>query len=110
MVAAKWPSDAVELQPSPIVTLNRSVAVSKTRGPEAALDMIEPLAPRLANYFHYHGVKGSYLMQLGRTIEAKAAFDQAIARANTAAEAAHIRLHLDRLMKDAAPAGDRAAS
>ena len=38
-------------------------------------------------------------MQLGRDEEARVAFDRAIALANTAAEAAHIRMHLDRLMK-----------
>ena len=45
-------------------------------------------------------LKGALLMQLGRTEEARVAFDRAIALANTAAEAAHIRLHLDRLIKD----------
>ncbi len=92
---------ALELvQPSPVVTLNRAVAVSKVRGPEAALEMIEPLAPRLANYFHFFGVRGAFLMQLGRNEEARVAFDRAIALANTSAEAAHIRMHLDRLMRD----------
>jgi RNA polymerase sigma-70 factor (ECF subfamily) len=85
------------IQPSPVVTLNRAVAVSKSRGPQAALDMIEPLAPRLSGYFHFFGVKGGLLMQLGRHAEARAAFDRAISLANTAAEAAHIRMHLDRL-------------
>lgn len=85
------------LQPSPVVTLNRSVAVAKVRGPEAALAMIEPLAPRLAGYFHFFGVKGAFLQKLGRVEEARAAFNRAIALANTAAEAAHIRMHLDRL-------------
>jgi RNA polymerase sigma-70 factor (ECF subfamily) len=89
-----------ELQPSPVVTLNRAVAVAKVRGPAAALEMIEPLAPRLSGYFHFFGVRGALLMQLGRTEEAREAFGQAIAKANTAAEAAHIRMHLDRLMKD----------
>ena len=89
------------LQPSPVVTLNRAVAVSKARGPQAALDMIEPLAPKLSGYFHFFGVRGGLLMQLGRHAEARAAFDRAIALANTAAEAAHIRMHLDRLAKDA---------
>jgi RNA polymerase sigma-70 factor (ECF subfamily) len=89
-----------ELQPSPVVTLNRAVAVAKVRGPAAALEMIEPLAPRLSGYFHFFGVKGALLMQLGRADEAREAFGQAIAKANTAAEAAHIRMHLDRLMKD----------
>src|SRR5262249_8751220 len=59
------------LQPSPVVTLNRAVAVSKVQGPEAALAMIEPLAPRLSSYFHFFGVRGSLLMQLGRDGEAK---------------------------------------
>ncbi len=92
------------LQPSPVVTLNRAVAVGKLRGPAAALDMIEPLAPRLSGYFHFHGAKGAFLLQLGRTGEARAAFDQAIALANTAAEATHIRRHLDRLLQENAPA------
>ncbi len=98
------------LQPSPVVTLNRAVAVAKVRGPAAALAMIEPLAPQLSGYFHFFGVKGGLLMQLGRAEEARVAFDRAIALANTAAEAAHIRMHLDRLMKDGAPAGDAQVS
>jgi RNA polymerase sigma-70 factor (ECF subfamily) len=84
------------------VTLNRAVAVSKARGPEAALTMIEPLAERLAGYFHFFGVRGSLLMQLGRGAEAREAFNRAIALATTAAQAAHIRRHLDQLAKDAA--------
>jgi RNA polymerase sigma-70 factor (ECF subfamily) len=93
-----------QLQPSPVVTLNRAVAVSKVRGPAAALEMIEPLAKPLDGYFHFFGVKGALLMQLGRRREARTAFDQAIALAHTPAEAAHIRLHLDRLIKDSQPA------
>ena len=85
------------LQPSPVITLNRAVAVSKLRGPEAALAVIEPLAPQLDGYFHFFGLKGGLLMQLGRNDEARVAFDRAIALANTATEAAHIRMHLDRL-------------
>jgi len=88
------------LQPSPIVTLNRAVAVAKTRGPAAALAMVDELAPRLSGYFHFFGVRGGLLLQLGRSEEARLAFGRAIALANTAAEAAHIRLHLDRLIKD----------
>jgi RNA polymerase sigma-70 factor, ECF subfamily len=95
---------ALELmQPSPVVTLNRAVAVWKVSGPQAALDMIEPLAPRLSNYFHFFGVRGAFLMQLGRNDEARVAFDRAIALANTSAEAAHIRMHIDRLIRDSQP-------
>ena len=85
------------LQPSPVITLNRAVAVSKVRGPADALAMIEPLGDRLAGYFHFFGLKGALLDQLGRQGEARACYDQAIALANTPAEAAHIRQHLDRL-------------
>lgn len=85
------------LQPSPVVTLNRAVAVSKVKGPEAALAMIEPLAPQLSGYFHYFGARGAFLLQLGRREEARQAFDRAIALAHTPAEAEHIRAHLDRL-------------
>jgi RNA polymerase sigma-70 factor (ECF subfamily) len=90
-----------ELTPSPVVTLNRAVAVAKLRGPEAALAMIEPLAKPLGGYFHFFGLRGGLLKQLGRNEEARVAFDHAIALANTAAEAAHIRQHLDQLAKGA---------
>jgi RNA polymerase sigma-70 factor (ECF subfamily) len=88
---------------SPIVSLNRAVAVNKLRGPEAALAMVEPLAERLSGYFYFHGLRGALLLELGRTDEARVAFNRAIALANTPAEAAHIRLQLDRLMAGAAP-------
>lgn len=94
-----------QLTPSPVVTLNRAVAVSKAAGPEAALAMIAPLETRLSGYFNYFGVKGALLLQLERGAEAREAFDRAIALANSPAEAAHIRQHLDRLMADAGRAG-----
>jgi RNA polymerase sigma-70 factor, ECF subfamily len=90
------------MQPSPVITLNRAVAVAKLHGPAAALALIEPLEAQLSGYFHYFGARGAFLLQLGRNQEARTAFDRAIALANTPAEAAHIRQHLDRLMKEAA--------
>src|SRR5262245_9128580 len=88
------------MQPSPVVTLNCAVAVGKLQGPEAALTMIEPLGEALDGYFNFHGMKGVLLNQLDRTREAKAAFGRAMALARTPTEAAHIRMHLDGLMKD----------
>jgi RNA polymerase sigma-70 factor, ECF subfamily len=85
------------MQPSPVVSLNRAVAVSKARGPEAALAMIEPLAAKLDSYFYFHGARGAFLKELGRQEEARVALDRAIALANTPAEAAHIRMQIDRL-------------
>jgi RNA polymerase sigma-70 factor (ECF subfamily) len=90
-----------QMQPSPVITLNRAVAVAKLHGPAAALDMIAPLEAALSGYFYYFGARGAFLLQLGRNQEARTAFDRAIALANTPAEAAHIRRHLDRLMQDA---------
>lgn len=89
------------LTPSPVVTLNRAVAVSKTQGPAAALEMMAPLEPALGGYFHFHGARGALLLQLGQNLSAREAFDRAISLANTPAEAAHIRMHIDRLTEDA---------
>ena len=86
-----------QIEPSPVVTLNRAVAVSRSKGAEAALAMIAPLESKLSGYFHFFGVRGALLKELGRTAEAREAFDRAIALARTAQEAAHIRMHLDRL-------------
>lgn len=85
------------IQPSPVVTLNRAVARWKLAGPAEALALIEPLGERLDGYFHFHGVRGTFLNELGRREEAVEAFKRAIAVARTAQEAAHIRQHLDRL-------------
>ncbi|HTU62198.1 MAG TPA: RNA polymerase sigma factor [Polyangiales bacterium] len=83
--------------PSPVITLNRAVAVSKLHGPQAALDLIEPLVEPLESYFYFHGLRGALLERLARHAEAREAFGRAIALANTPAEAMHIRQHLDRL-------------
>jgi RNA polymerase sigma-70 factor (ECF subfamily) len=87
------------LQPSPVVTLNRAVAVSKVAGPARALAMIEPLGERLSTYFHFHGLRGALLKQLGRVGEAQDAFDRAVALANSPAEAIHIRREIDALTR-----------
>jgi len=88
-----------QMQPSPVVTLNRAVAVNKVQGAEAALAMVEPLEPKLSSYFHFYGLKGALLSELGRVADAREAFDRAISLARTAQEAAHIRAILDRLAK-----------
>jgi RNA polymerase sigma-70 factor (ECF subfamily) len=96
------------LAPSPVVTLNRAAAAMKTRGPAEALAMIEPLGERLVAYFNFHGMRGALLLELGRKGEAKAAFDRAIALANTPAEAAYIRERLDALSDGAGRARRKA--
>jgi RNA polymerase sigma-70 factor (ECF subfamily) len=92
-----------KLQPSPVVTLNRAVALAKVQGAAAALDLIEPLSGKLAGYFYFHGVKGALLRDLGLLEQARETYNRAIALASTAAEAAHIRSQLARLVSDPAP-------
>lgn len=102
-----WPQIALlygaleRISPSPVVTLNRAVAVARSQGPDAALEMIEPLAPALASYFYFHGARGSFLAETGRIQEAREAFSRAIALARSPAEASHIRRELDRLSQPA---------
>ena len=63
--------------------------------------MIEPLGDAARRLFSFlRRARAHFLLQLGRNEEARVAFDRAIALANTPAEAAHIRMHLDRLAKD----------
>jgi RNA polymerase sigma-70 factor (ECF subfamily) len=83
--------------PSPIVLLNRAAALSMAQGPAPALELVLPLENALGSYFYFHGLKGHLLQRLGRDGEARDAFNRAIGLANTAAEAAQIRLYLDAL-------------
>lgn len=85
------------LQPSPVVTLNRAVAVWKLQGPEAALKMIDPLKNELDAYFYLHGLRGALLKELNRLDEARDALNRAIVLANSIAEAKRIRRELDSL-------------
>jgi RNA polymerase sigma factor (sigma-70 family) len=68
-----------ELTPSPVVELNRAVAVSRAYGPEAGLALVEKLAgvPALATYHLLPTVRGDLLEQLGRRDEARAEFERA---------------------------------
>jgi RNA polymerase sigma-70 factor, ECF subfamily len=85
------------LQPSPVVTLNRAVAVWKLQGAEASLEMIDPLKSELDAYFYFHGLRGTLLKELNRYNEAREALKRAIALAKSVAEAKLIRRELDRL-------------
>ena len=88
------------MQPLAVVTLNRAVAVAKVRGAGggAGDDRAAGRAARRLFLF-ISASRAALLLQLGRNEEARVAFDRAIALANTAAEAAHIRMHLDRLTR-----------
>ncbi|WP_040777479.1 RNA polymerase sigma factor [Nocardia pneumoniae] len=72
------------LTPSPIVALNRAVAVAEVDGPATALNLVEGLA--LDGYHLFHAIRADLLARLGRTADAVAAYDAAITRAGNAAE------------------------
>ncbi|WP_242128041.1 RNA polymerase sigma factor [Sphingobium sp. Sx8-8] len=86
-----------EFQPTPVVALNHAVAVWQVAGPQAALDLVEPLNAALQHYFYFHAVHGQLLDRLGRFEEARMAYSGAMNIANSAAEAAQIRILIDRL-------------
>jgi len=70
-----------EVMPSPVVELNRAVAISMAYGPQAGLDLVDQLAaePALQNYHLLPSVRGDLLRKLGRDAEARAEFERAAA-------------------------------
>ena len=77
-----------QLQPSPIVELNRAVAISMAYGPAAALELVDAIAnePRLAAYHLVPSVRGDLLQKLGRFDEARREFSRAAGLTRNARE------------------------
>lgn len=79
-----WPAilelydQLLALTPTPVVALNRAVALSKVRGPAEALATIEPLAQQLGGYYLLDTVRGHLLFELGHRAEAAARFRAAL--------------------------------
>jgi RNA polymerase sigma-70 factor (ECF subfamily) len=76
------------IDPSPIVALNRAVAVAELDGPEVALALIDRLP--LSGYHAWHAARADLLRRLGRTAEAKEAYDAAAAATQNSAERAYL--------------------
>jgi RNA polymerase sigma-70 factor (ECF subfamily) len=81
--------------PSPIVALNRAVALAEVAGPQAALDVVDSLS--LSDYYLLHAIRADLLRRLARTAEAIAAYDAAIDRTDNAAEREFLRRSRDAL-------------
>ncbi len=95
-----------EFDPSPVVTLNRAVAVSKADGPAPALAMIEPLSQALDGYFYFHGARAALLEEIGRLDEARSAYETALTLCSNAVETALVEKRLAGLSKKiAVPVG-----
>jgi RNA polymerase sigma-70 factor (ECF subfamily) len=80
--------------PSPVVALNRAVAVAEVQGPAAALAVVDSL--NLGGYYLFHAIRADLLRRLGRRAEADAAYELAITQAGNAAERAHLILAKER--------------
>ena len=78
------------IDPSPLVRLNRAVAVAEVVSPEAALDELGPLTDRLDGYHAFHAARADLLRRAGRTAEAGAAYDRGVALAGNSAERAYL--------------------
>jgi RNA polymerase sigma-70 factor, ECF subfamily len=74
----------LSLAPSPVVALNRAVAVAEVEGPDAALSLVDGLD--LGGYHLFHAIRADLLRRLGRNAEAALAYEAAIARTENAAE------------------------
>ena len=87
----------VRLDPSPIIALNRAVAVAELDGPEVALAAVDRLEDKLAGYHAYHATRADLLRRLGCTQKARAAYDKAIELAGNTAETAYLTRRRDQL-------------
>ncbi|MHA6761761.1 RNA polymerase sigma factor [Streptacidiphilus sp. PAMC 29251] len=87
----------VRLDPSPIVALNRAIAIAELDGPEVALGAVDRLEDKLLDYHPYHATRAELLRRLGRSQQSRAAYDQAIALAANPAEITHLTRRRDQL-------------
>ena len=87
----------VRIDPSPIVALNRAVAVAEIDGPEIALADVDRLQEPLAGYHIYHATRADLLRRLGRSQESRAAYTTAIELSANTAEIAFLTRRRDQL-------------
>ncbi|HEY0167129.1 MAG TPA: DUF6596 domain-containing protein [Jatrophihabitans sp.] len=87
----------VRLDASPIIALNRAVAVAELDGPQVALAAVDRLEGPLAGYHAYHATRAALLRRLGHIQDARAAYDRAIDLAGNSAETAYLTRRRDEL-------------
>ncbi len=89
----------IALDPSPIVRLNRAIAVAEVDGPDVALAEIDRLGETLDGYHAYHAARADLLRRVGRSGESRAAYDRAIHLAGNPAERAYLIRRRDQLVR-----------
>ncbi|WP_152360615.1 RNA polymerase sigma factor [Microlunatus speluncae] len=85
------------LDPTPIIALNRAVAVAELDGAEVALVAVDRLRDSLAGYHAFHATRADLLRRIGRSQEARSAYDLAIELAGNTAETAYLSRRRDQL-------------
>jgi RNA polymerase sigma-70 factor (ECF subfamily) len=87
----------VRLDASPVIALNRAIAVAELDGPEVALAAVDRLEDKLGGYHPYHVARADLLRRLGRSQQSRAAYDKAIELAGNTAETAYLTRRRDQL-------------
>jgi len=89
----------MQVWPSPVVALNRAVAISQAHGPEAGLEALRPLndEPQLVGYHYLAATRADFLRRLGQTCDARLAYHEALTFAQNAAERAFLEDRLREL-------------
>ena len=87
----------VRIDPSPIVRLNRAIAVAEVDGPDVALAEVDRLGETLDGYHAFHAALADLLRRVGRSAESRAAYDRAIQLAANPAERAYLSRRRDQL-------------
>jgi RNA polymerase sigma-70 factor (ECF subfamily) len=93
------------VMPTPVVALNRAIAIGETDGPGAALTALDAIAPDLDNYHLMHAARGATLRRLGQRDAAKAAFERAARLAVTEADRQFLEQQIQELAEDGAILG-----
>ncbi len=85
------------VMPSPVVALNRAIAISRRRVPTSGWPKLDALKAELDNYYPLHAARAAALRQLGRTDEARHAFERAAELATSNADRNYFVAQLDQL-------------
>ncbi|MEO7909605.1 MAG: sigma-70 family RNA polymerase sigma factor [Roseiflexaceae bacterium] len=86
--------------PTPVVALNRAIAIGETEGPDAALAALDAIAPNLDSYHLMHAARGTLLRRLGYGDSAKAAFERAAELATMEADQRFLAQQIEELAED----------
>jgi RNA polymerase sigma-70 factor, ECF subfamily len=110
--ATDWPQivrlyeHLFSVMPTPVVALNRAIAIAEVEGPGAALTTLDAIAADLDNYHLMHAARGTMLRRLGQRDAAQAAFESAAKLAATEAERRFLARQIQELAEADRPCGD----